>query len=840
MKKTLLFSAMAVAMLGMSATAQAETAYGMMSGWPTWSVCSYDFAQLGEVQAAKSFDVPFTDVQSGASLGEYYYTYAVIADPVTYVDNLVFASVNMTNQETVVVHEFGDVWGENGFIIRDLAAKNGELYGIKDNNQWDDATETMVYATDLVKIDVANGSYETVATLDAVCWGLTCKDDDLYVVVRGSMLGWSYLVDLCKVEADYSLTAVTANVDVTTYEIAPSHAALAEDGNIYFFAGPVAILMSADGVKTIGEVTAYQSYAGTTFTASTLSAGAAAGGDDPDEKPATRLLTTVSSFGDFMGLTKDDQLSSQKNYFYNDKLQIVAVVVTAASVNSDVLETQYYSPYVYDAEGKLLVMDHYQYGLYDYGDRAMHQAAGVVEYKYDAEGNCIEEVEGPNSIRYEYDAEGHRVKEIHYSNGEVGRTLTFANFEAGKNKPGIVVSTHTNDSFTGEFYEETREYDAKGHLIKAVRLCNRDYVEDHGFWQLSTAAGDFMQEEHWTYDGSQLMLYEKFTNMDEETGELIPYLKTVYTMKDENTIGVQSYTAFAGEWYKSGLYQEETYSDFAGMVEATAFQLLSVNRAATGVNDAELEFTVPQIANFNPNLAFRVYRNGDLVGTVDLMDVILGQSPDVVINNESGNLVYTDRNVVSGKYDYFLQVLTADGGPEGGIDPLDEGEGTAVTYMGYCASNIVAVDLTLDLPAATNVNIIASEKDENNLNNVTIGFTSPKAPAEYGFISNELIVGLSQIGEDRTEDPEVGELHCAMFDDVATVCILTRYQFGKAVSEKVSIDVNSIPSSIEQVRQQGNVMIFDLNGRQVNAPLESLHGSFIILNGKVAQKIVLD
>lgn len=837
MKKTLLFSTVVAAMLGMSATTQAETAYGLMSGWPTWSVCSYDFAQLGSVTAESMFDVPFTDVQSGTSLGDYYYAYAVIADPVTYVDNLVFASVNMTNQETVVVHEFGDVWGENGFIIRDLAAKNGELYGIKDNNQWDDATETMVYATDLVKIDVANGSYETVATLDAVCWGLTCKDDDLYVVVRGGMLGWSYLVDLCKVEADYSLTAVTANVDATTYEIAPSHAALAEDGNIYFFAGPVAILMSADGVKTIGEVTAYQSYAGTTFTASTLSAGATAGGGDVDPKPATRVLTTVSNYGDFMGSAKDDQLTAQKCYFYNDKMQVVAVVETAAGMYSDVFETQYYNPYVYDAEGRLAMKDRYQYGLYEYGNRAMHQAAGVTEYKYDANGNCVEEIEGENSISYEYDADGNCVKEVHYSNGVAGRMLAFSGFEAGKNLPAVVESSHTNETFTGEFYEESRQYDAQGRLVKTVRVCNRDYEEDYGIWKLTTAVGDFMQEEHWTYEGSQLSLYEKFTNQDEETGELIPYLKTVYTVKDENTIGIQSYTAFGDEWYKSGVYQEETYCDFAGMIEATAFELQSVERSATGVNDAVLQFSVPSIAYLNSNLAFSLYRNGDLVKTFDVKDVLAGENPDVVFDAEAGNFVYIDRYVKSGKYDYFLQVLVANNGPEIGDE---EGNDAEAVYTGYCTTEIVKVDLALDLPAATNVTIVASEKDQNNLNRVTIGFTAPQAPAEYGFICNELLVGSAQVGDERTEDPEATQLHCTLYDDVATVCILTRYELGVAVSEKVTIDVNNIPSSIEQIRQQGNAMIFDLNGRQVNAPLESLHGSYILLNGKTAQKIVLE
>ncbi len=531
------------------------------------------------------------------------------------------------------------------------------------------------------------------------------------------------------------------------------------------------------------------------------------------EASSTRVLVSVSNFGDFMGSAPADKCTAQRNYYYNDKMQVVAVIETATNASGNDLYTQYYNPYIYDEAGNLVKKDRYQYGLYDYGDRAMHQAAGVVEYKYDAEGNCIEQIENQSVIAFEYDAEGNCVREVHYNNGKETKTLIYSDFSAGRNKPALVSSTHVEPTYTGEFYDETREYDELGQLVKAQRLCNRDYVDDHGFWSITTAAGDFMQEEHWTYDGEQIMLYEKFMYIDEETGELQPYLKTVYTKKDENVIGLQSYTAFGGEWYKSGVYQEETYRDFAGMTEATAIELVSVSKSESdmSVNGAELVFTCPAICESDENVTFNIFRNGELLQ--------LGKE-QMLADLESGYLGYADPEVPSGQYDYMVQTVTSNGD--------------------FCVSNIMSVDLTMELPAASNIRAVASEKNDNNDNYVTILFKAPEVRPELGFISNDLIVGNAQVGEDHSEDPTKNVMHCTIGDNTATVFILTRYKYGHALSERVTIDVNNL-SSLEELRTvaTADMMVFDLNGRQVNAPLEELHGSFIVVTGKTAHKVVL-
>ena len=536
---------------------------------------------------------------------------------------------------------------------------------------------------------------------------------------------------------------------------------------------------------------------------------------------ASRVLATVSCYGDFMGTAPDDQITSQKVYLYNQDLQVVAVVETACGQRSKELYTQYYSPYVYDESGRLVMIDHYQYGLYDYGDRVMHRAAGVVEYRYDEQGNVVEQIENQNSIVYEYDAEGNCTKEIHYIDGSAGKTLIYSDFSAGKNLPALVESSHSNQTFTGEFYEEEREYSESGKLLKAVRLCNRDYVEDYGLWQITTAAGDFMQEEHWTYEGDQLMLYEKFNSLNEETGELIPYIKTVYTVKDDHTIGFQSYSAFGRDWYKSGVYQEETYYDFTGKLDETALQLVDVRKVGTGMNDAELEWTVPAICASDATVSYNIYRNGELIQNLKQNEASLSGEGDFIIN-ASGNLVYADRNIISGEYDYMVQTV------------IDDEEG-----HGYCVSNILKADLKLEFPAVTNIRAVESVKDNNNYNVVTVLFAVPANAADLGFVSNELILGNNQVGEDVRYNPEENTMHCTISDDKAVVSILSRYQLGKVLSERVEIDVNNL-SSLEQVRAlDEKVKIFDLNGTLVSAPIEQLHGTFILVGEKKAYKVIL-
>lgn len=533
---------------------------------------------------------------------------------------------------------------------------------------------------------------------------------------------------------------------------------------------------------------------------------------NPSADNSTRKLVSVSNFGDFMGQAKDDQLTAQRRYLYNKDLQLTAVIEVAAGLDNNELTTQYYNPYIYDEQGRLVKMDRYQYGLYEYGERVMHQAAGVVEFVYDEAGNCVQRIEDQTVISYEYDAEGNCIKEVTTTSGKEGKTLLYSDFSAGRNKPALVVSSHTQPSYTGEFYEETREYDAEGNLVLAQRLCNRDYVEDYGLWAITTAAGDFMQEEHWTYENGHVSLYEKFNSIDEETGELQPYLKTVYTEKDANTIGQQSYTAFGNEWYKSGVYQEEAYFDFAGMTDNTAVELVKADKSAYETNGVILMFTSAAIADTDESTAYNVYRNGDLIYAATSGDGLVGMM--------GADMEIEDHDVPSGQYEYIIQTVTSTGS--------------------YCVSNRLGIDMTMELPAATNLRAIESVKDKNDYNYVTVAFDVPQAPAEYGFISNELLIGNNQIGEESSKDPSVNRLHCTLADDTGTVSILTRYKFGRAVSERVTIDVNNL-SSIEEVRALGDeqMQIFDLNGHQVVAPLESLHGQYIILSGKTAYKVIL-
>ncbi len=551
---------------------------------------------------------------------------------------------------------------------------------------------------------------------------------------------------------------------------------------------------------------------------------------------SVRVPILTSTFGDYMGTAPADKCTAQKHTFYGSDMKIVAVIETATNASGDDQITQHYKRYRYDELGQLVAIDSYQYGLYEYGDRIMKPSAGSVEYRYDAAGNMVEQIESGNSVSYEYDAEGNLLKEVRYSvnsyNGSVkeGKTLVYSDYVA-PGKPGKAVSTHKDETLTGEFYEETYTYDDQLRLIMAYRECNVDKVVKIGsFTTIELVSGTFMQQENWTYEGDDLTLYEKFNNIDEESGELIPYFKTVYTKVSDTVTGHQSYTAFwmpgaETEWYKSGTYQTETVLDFEGMIDQTALQLVSVVQSPDAINTAILEFTQPQAAA-NGNVSYNIFRDGEFVANASL------SAGNLELDAATGHLLYADRGILNGDHDYFVQTVMGDGFAPSANVPAPT--------QSYCVSDIVSADVHVVLPAVTNIRAVECVKDKNDDNYVTILFSEPEIPAELGFISNEIFVGNAQVPEDRSTDPTNNILHCTLIYDQAEVSILTRYKYGKALSERVTIDVNNL-SSIEEVRALGDeqMQIFDLNGRQVIAPLESLHGQYIILSGKTAYKVIL-
>lgn len=853
MKKSLLLMATAALMLGSAASAQAETAYGLMSGWPKWSVCSYE---LGIGTATKLFNTTLDNANAGASAGNYYYAFGTQYGD-NYDESQVLISINMQDQECVTIKNYGDPYREGACTVIDLASDGTDLYALVANNYWSDDLDNMVYSTNVAKVNTGNGEMEVLGTIDAQAWGLAWMDGSFYAVTKGDLKGWSYLVNLNKVNADYTLTPLTNNTEVAVSEMEQMHAVAGPDGNIYFFASSTPLQMNpaTGAVVKMEDVTSYQSYTGTTFTPSTQSGTTSA---DVEDAPATRLLTCTSTFGDYMGMAKDTDCTAQRLYFYDGNLNLVAEIQTATELGKIDQVTQHYNAYRYNEQGQLTAIESFQYGLYDFGDRSMKPSASSSSYTYNEQGQLIEENLGYNVVSYEYDADGNVAKEVRYNVNNVtgalkeGKTVIYSDYIA-KGKPGKASSSHTDQTLTGEFYDQFYTYDAQGRLVKTYRECNVDATIKIGsFTTIELVKGSFMQEEHWIYEGNQLSLYEKFINQDEETGELIPYLKTVYTVVDENTVGHQSYTAFwmpgaETEWSKSGTYQEDTYTEFAGMTESTSLQMVAAAKSEEGINTAVIEFTVPQMAMFNTNIGFNIYRNGELISTVSLMECF-EEDGALTLNEENGNLIYTDRDLKNGTYEYFVQTIVMVGGGNGGVEPLDDDidDGMGVepySYLLLCSSNTMSVEVNTELPAATGIKAIASEKDGNDLYHVTIQYYPPVNAEDYGFLRNELLVNNSQIAEAFTTSNVVDKLDCVIGDETASVYILTRYKYGNALSEKVTIDVNNLstPTSIAELREmlKGEMMIFDMSGRQVNAPAESLHGNYIVVSGKTAYKVVL-
>ena len=209
----------------------------------------------------------------------------------------------------------------------------------------------------------------------------------------------------------------------------------------------------------------------------------------------------------------------------------------------------------------------------------------------------------------------------------------------------------------------------------------------------------------------------------------------------------------------------------------------------------------------------------DTIGIIDHLDY------------ETYAVRYTDKDVYNGKHDYFVQPLIEEGYDEAGN----------TIYKGYNISAPSSIELNTVLPAATDLRLSSarSEKQGSGLTATTlyygtISWTNPETLTDYGFISNDLMLGNAQLCEETstTKDASVTAIESS-FDTDIEVYILTRYKYGKAQSEKLTVslsDLKSIATGIHgastealsfsisdhtlRLNGQAKVTIFSANGQQ--------------------------
>ena len=848
MKKSLLHAVVTCLLLfGVTSIVQAETkVYGL-----TVSTSFGTFVAEADLDAVNTNDktaltkgveiLGLEDLVTGTSVGKKYY--ALGYDSKDY--NFGLYSINFTTGNVVNIATY-----KNGKIGDSMTAlcydeTTGTLYGAE---QTCDAEEN--WYTALYSINPNNGELTQLATYEKKDVKALVADGKggLYMIYNGITPNWQYAPRVWHINtaANYEKTDFLVDSETTCNSGSCYSALLSADGNtIYYMAYSqlLAIDLTAKTISVKGELKS--NMAGITFTKSTEDATSSS----PDKPKAnTRLLVSKTWFGDVMGTVPADVDMKKEYYFYNSDYKLSRISQLGRTYDNSnrpqPYTIMYYTKNDFDANGNVSATSRYQYGLYDFGDLTMKKSnVGNVAYQYNDKGQLVSKNDGSYNYYYTYDEEGNvATEELRYiTNGEVSQSHSYFDYVA-PGKPGYMVSTGRYSSYV---YNEIYTYDDDLNLVSADRI---KLVEDK---ELGGQSPVSIQREEWVYENKVLVRYVKYSF--DNQGQPVANFKIEYELVEGDVNKVMSTEYISSDngvtWKRQNLPCLQEYREFGDMAEDVSLTATAAP-IENAYNSVGIKMDAPAIS-FVEDVDFAIFRNGMPIDTVNISQLL---------NEDVWGLFYTDKDVYNGTYDYFVQPL---------VVKSDE-EGNAISKTGYNISNPMTVSLQLALPAVTNLNMSAARKEKvgtgltaTTERYATISWTNPEYPEEYGFISNSLMLDRSQAAEADTTDAQVTSLEANIYS-THNIYVLTRYKYGKAISDTIQVSVSDVDNMIStgisstasvqgvdfqfvnktvSLGEKANMMVFAANGelrmKAMNADKLDLNqlsaGSYIICvekNGK--------
>ncbi|MDY5657099.1 MAG: hypothetical protein SPF39_08185 [Prevotella sp.] len=799
-------------LMGFQASNAENIVYGVGGDWTGTGVLKYDLDALNpnqELDTEQLVALPIEntdDVLCGVSVGDKYYTFMRNSNY-----EVVFATINFTTGNIVEVNNYAYKNGKKGSMMGGMAydKANDILYGIETGYNDEGGKYSNVY-----RINPTTGEISDLATINGhqLC-AIACDSKGSVYLVENTYIDWTPYPQLYRLNADNSLETVVENKDVAGMASYTCSALFsADDSKLYFHSyQDVGVFdLNAKTYSVAGSVN--KPIAGLTYTLSTEDGVAA-------EKPASKLrfLVNKSWYGDHMGFGTDRVMTKEDIYYNSDNKQSI-VIKSGRDLDTNRFSTSDYTQNEFNAEGKIVSSTHYQFGSYDFGDWAREKRSETI-YTYDEAGNLVKEVEtyynamgtSSSSIDYTYDEAGNVATKTITTQYDVV-TLTYLDYENGLPTAYTSEGKYDGDNFTAMI-----SYDANGNKIEEDHLV---YVYDEEFGNPSPVT---KQVELWEYDEqSNPLSYIKYTF--NENGQHYASAKTVYEFVNgsKDLIRSEDFTSFDGEeWYSNGIPCYMQYADFEDKAEMVAVQSLA-SLAEEGINCVNVDFTVPEAAFSGSDPKAIIFRDGAVVDTIGIIDHL---------DYETYAVRYTDKDVYNGKHDYFVQPLIEEGYDEAGN----------TIYKGYNISAPSSIELNTELPAATDLRLSSARSEKNGsgltattLYYGTISWTNPETLTDFGFISNDLMLGNAQLCEETstTKDASVTAIESS-FDTDIEVYILTRYKYGKAQSEKLTVslsDLKSIATGIHgasteaisfsisdrtlRLNGQAKVTIFSANGQQ--------------------------
>lgn len=561
------------------------------------------------------------------------------------------------------------------------------------------------------------------------------------------------------------------------------------------------------------------------------------------ETDNTRMLIRQRTYGDVLGESSTSKCTAEKVYYYNNNLQLRRIINTKPGTSDLIFQTTDYMTYEYK-NGLLDEVAQWQYGVYTYGERDIKKSnTGNIKYKYDTNGNCIEENNDDMITRYEYNANNVMVKMIEPS----GKTTTYDQLTAD-GKPLHATVRPAMMQNLGDSYEMIYTYNANGKLTSLLRQHDEDLKVEIGrigsfIMYDEVFAGDFVQEDVYEYNGDFLKQVTTYGIDYSSASGKGPLSKTVYEMVNGNPNIIRYYELSYDSWgtgwaTKPTVIFEDEYQDFSDYKDLEN-EIVSATQSTTEANTALVEFNLPLRAYTDPNVGMNVYRNGEFLQTFYLNNYESYEYNNLIDNEDRTTFTFIDRGLKNGSYEYFVETVRSMVDPNAPAPDPEEMDNMGIMPLiyipSYIVSNVARVNITTILPAMTNL------KANYAVNNgaVTVSYDVPANASDFGFISNQLMVDNAQIGESETTSLTANSLTCNLTTGDHRIYILTRYTYGLALSEEIIVNIGVVPTGITEANAtvtNTNPVYYDLSGRRITAPTLS-RGIVISNEGGKTRKV---
>lgn len=814
-----------------------------------------DPATIEQVIATEAPSDGYRLVVAGAvAAGKYY---AVLGVGATYASkDYQFGTFDFENRRFSLIREMTEITNYQALErVSDMTydKKNGVLYAISTNGKA--VNTTYPTPSTLYSIDPATGTLTKLADLAATLCGIAADaNGELYCI--GSKLGATTGFTLFKIQkGTYACEEVsTLNVKYGTTVVTQMDMASARrcqsiefdaDGSLYWMARVKNGVTNKNywGIIDLNstEVTLKASLGnyhmvGLAFEKPSGEEGGSEGGEggeeggegegeEPAEPQVEKRVSVISTIGDAMGSSAS--VTKREIYYYNKNNEIAGICLegytSSDNPDTEVVETpgfypSLYTSYVYNEQEQLVEVRQRQYGTFDGYENAWNKTDNLVEsYEYDDNGNVKRKK--TTNYAYDYTWEGKNLVSEVKSNvftGAFSSRFVYSDFvDSQSNLPTKAKEMKTKNS-TSYFWEYT--YDDAKRLVarESWKASKDDWELDENDQVIDILTkGDPSQKETWEYDAEgNVTLYMKYgwksTGRKDDAGatiyDYIPSAKYVYSDSSYGRQEVRwscTYNTSTQEeiWTKGAACTATAYDEYYGPTAPGNISTVVIEQMP---NSLRLTCALPE--QVTGAEAYKVFRNGQYVGTAIEQDGILS---------------FDDCEVKNGHWVYFIQ--------------------TERLGKSYNVSMPVSYEFATELPAVTSVEALTNQKLASGDYQLIIGWDAPET-ASYTLKGYNVFVNVKSVTKNPTPVNGISAMTETMYeipvmftastvsDKTLNIQVQAVYNIGKVMSDvfPITLSEEGDPTSIEGPAAEGLLKVYGdqvvINGEYTSLQVYNVNG----------------